>query len=167
MKLPSIPPDWSPLIQEATEKGSLDQLWRIASKESLRKDRYLAWDDFRCRVSASEGISIEQQWAFLRTGRVMRSTPLPLDDAAGKPFTFFLTERMFEALHEIDMHCGGGISVGEKGVVQKDSKDRYYVDSLIQEALTSSQLEGAAVTRSEAREMIRRDRKPRPSMSGW
>lgn len=93
-------------------------------------------------------------------GRAFRSQPIPLCDLHGKPFTFFLTQRAFEILHEIDLHCGGGIGVAEDGIVQKNTRDRYYIDSITEEALTSSQLEGAVVTRSEARDMIRRQRPP-------
>ena len=47
-----------------------------------------------------------------------------------------------------------------KEVTNQDTKDRYYITSLIEESLTSSQLEGALVTRAEASEMIREKRKP-------
>ncbi len=46
-------------------------------------------------------------------------------------------------------------------ITNPEVKDQYYVSSLIQEAITSSQLEGAATTRSVAKEMIRTGRPPR------
>lgn len=76
------------------------------------------------------------------------------------PLLFFLTQKAFEYLHEIDLHCGGGIGVAEERLVHLQTRDRYYVNSVIEEALTPSQLEGAVVTRSEARELIRRKRPP-------
>ena len=45
-------------------------------------------------------------------------------------------------------------------ITSPETKDRYYVRSLIEEATTSSQLEGAATTRRVAKEMIRSGRKP-------
>lgn len=72
----------------------------------------------------------------------------------------FLTQKAFENLHEIDLHCGGGVGVAEDGIIQSHTRNRYYMDSVIEEALTSSQLEGAVVTRSEAREMIRSQKPP-------
>jgi Fic family protein len=41
------------------------------------------------------------------------------------------------------------------------NRDRYLVDSLIEEAVTSSQLEGASTSRKVAKEMIRSGREPR------
>lgn len=160
MKLPQRPPDWQPLWEEAMRQGAGPAFFQIGREESQRRDRYLHWDEFRHRVAASGGWSKEQQWAAVRMTRAAGSHLLPLQDGQGRPFTFFLTQRAFELLHEIDLHCGGGIGVAEEGIIQEDTRDRYYIDSLIEEALTSSQLEGAVVTRSEARDMIRRQRPP-------
>ena len=46
-------------------------------------------------------------------------------------------------------------------IANPQTRDRYIVSSLIQEAITSSQLEGAATTREVAKEMIRSGRTPR------
>ena len=62
-------------------------------------------------------------------------------------------------LHDIDRGTGGFIEIPEQ-ITNPETKDRYYVGSLIEEAITSSQLEGAATTRRVAKEMIRVGRKP-------
>ena len=46
-------------------------------------------------------------------------------------------------------------------ITNPETKDRYYVGSLIEEAITSSQIEGAATTRKVAKEMLRSGREPR------
>jgi len=63
-------------------------------------------------------------------------------------------------LHEIDIHGGGELKTSEQ-VKNQNSRDSYLINSLIEEAITSSQLEGAATTRKIAKEMIRQNRKPR------
>ena len=45
-------------------------------------------------------------------------------------------------------------------VTNADTRDRYYVNSIIEEAITSSLLEGAITTREKARDMLRSGRKP-------
>lgn len=45
-------------------------------------------------------------------------------------------------------------------ITNPDMKDRYYVGSLIEEAITSSQIEGAVTNRQVAKDMIRSGRKP-------
>ena len=160
MKFPQSPPAWQPLMDAAFESGKFAEFIRFGQEESQRSDRYLHWDEFRHRSSGTGVLTTAEQWAAIRFNRSSRSQPIPLVDVGGKPFTYFLTQRAFEILHEIDLHCGGGIRVMEDGLVQKDTRDRYDLNSVVEEALTSSQLEGAVVTRSEAREMIRRQRPP-------
>lgn len=46
-------------------------------------------------------------------------------------------------------------------VTNPEQRDRYVVRSLIEEAITSSQLEGAATTREVAKKMLAEGRKPR------
>jgi Fic family protein len=160
MRFPQTPPPWRPLMDEAHQLGKLEEFLRYGHQESQRTDRYPHWEEFRHRTSGAGGLTKEQQWAALRMSRALRSQPVPMEDLQGQPFTFFLTQQAFERLRQIDLHCGGGIGVAEDGIIREDTRDRYYVDSLMEEALTSSQLEGAVVTRSEAREMIRRQRPP-------
>lgn len=157
MKFPQSPPAWQPLMDRAIQQGKGDAFMEFSLQGSLRSDRYLHWDDFRYRASEKDGLTKEEQWAAIRMGRAMRSEPIPLLDRKGRPFTFFLTSKAYGLLREIDLHCG----VGPSGsAMVREETSRHQFDSLIEEALTSSQLEGAVVTRSEAREMIRSQRPP-------
>ncbi len=56
--------------------------------------------------------------------------------------------------------AGGKIEMPDQ-ITNPQTRDRYYISSLMEEAITSSQLEGAAVTRRDAKEMLRTERKPR------
>ena len=85
---------------------------------------------------------------------------LPLDDKAGRPFSFSDSGYLYRMLHEVDRDASGRIELSAD-VVTTDSRNRYLVNSLIEEAITSSQLEGAATTRRVAKEMLRSGRKPR------
>lgn len=49
----------------------------------------------------------------------------------------------------------------ESPIVSGEDRDRYLVSSPIEEVITSSQLEGAATTREEAKAMLRSGCKPR------
>ncbi|MFC7337984.1 Fic family protein [Haloferula chungangensis] len=160
MRYPNIAPDWTKILPEVTKAGLGVEFFKFGQEEGLRTDRYLHWDEFRHRASKTGPLAIEQRWAAIRMARSLRAQPIALIDTSGKPFTFSLTQRAFELLHEIDLHCGGGIGVAQDGVIQADTRDNYYITSIFEEALTSSQLEGAVVTRSEAREIIRKQRQP-------
>jgi Fic family protein len=57
------------------------------------------------------------------------------------------------------MHLGG--SLGSAQVIPSEEKNRYLISSIMEEAIASSQLEGAATTRKVAKEMLKSARKPR------
>ncbi len=157
MKFPQSPPAWQPLMDRAIQQGRANDFMEFSHQENLKPDRYLHWDDFRHRVSDKGGFTREEQWASIRMGRAMRSQPIPLEDVHGRAFTFFLTPKAFGLLRDIDLDCGASPS---GSAMVREEASRHQFDSLMEEALTSSQLEGAVVTRSEAREMIRLQRTP-------
>jgi Fic family protein len=158
MRLPQFPPDLTELLENPERFLTL---MHGAEEEVKRKDRYLHWDELRHR-QPPEGLSPQEWWAGLKIRRMSQQQSIPLTDLRGAKFNFWLTPRMFEQLHDIDLTCGGSVE-GSEAVTHPETRDRYYVSSLVEESITSSQLEGAAVTRSVAKEMLRRGLKPRDS----
>ena len=66
---------------------------------------------------------------------------------------------MQRQLHELDLNLGGSLHTSE--LIPAEEKQRYLVSSLMEEAIASSQLEGAATTRKLAKQMLESNRKPR------
>jgi hypothetical protein len=88
---------------------------------------------------------------------------VPPDSSSGyirRPFRYYITDIVQELLHDIDSGAGGLIGIPDP-ITNPQTRDRYVVSSLIVEATTSSQLEGAVATREAAKEMIKSGRKPR------
>jgi Fic family protein len=119
---------------------------------------YPHWDQLR-RLPTPPGLNHESWWAIIKLGR-LGSRPLPMNDKRGSNFRFILPDAVHQQLHEIDRKVGGMIAVPEE-VVNQQTRDQYLISSLINEAITSSQLEGAVTTRAVAKEMIRTGRSPR------
>ena len=126
--------------------------------------RYLHWDILR-RLDPPGDLSSEEWWTGIRLSRSGLSRSIPLRDARGRPFRFMLPDPVQEALHRIDSRASGRIGVADT-VVDRQTRDRFIVNSLIDEAITSSQLEGASTTRAAATRMIRTGRRPR-DRSEW
>ena len=122
-------------------------------------DRYPHWDTLR-RLDPPEGLSREEWWTGIKLSRNGLFRQIPLRDARERPFRFMLPDRVQEALHRIDSRAGGRIGMADT-VANRQTRDRFIVNSLIQEAITSSQLEGASTTRAAATRMIRAGRRPR------
>lgn len=123
--------------------------------------RYLHWDEVRHRPPPN-GLTSEALWWGIRIGRANLAKALPFSDAKDKPrkFTFAMTDTAQRLVHEIDRDASGRIELPED-LTSPTTRDRYIVNSLIEEAFRSSQLEGASTTRVVAKEMIRSKREPR------
>lgn len=121
--------------------------------------RYLHWDELRHRTPP-EGIGHDLWWLGIKLARNALAQPLPLVDKSGKPFTFGVPELVQIDLHHVDQDAAGQIRAPNE-VTTPERRDSYLLRSLMEEAVTSSQLEGASTTRKVAVEMLREGRKPR------
>lgn len=117
------------------------------------------WDELRHR-SPPDGLDHESWWAGIKMAREGMLKPLPLFDKRDHPIEFAMPDPVLRSLHEIDRQAAGEVAMPDQAV-SKEDRNRYLVSSLIEEAITSSQLEGAATTREEAKEMLRSGRRPR------
>jgi Fic family protein len=132
--------------------------WLVAT-DPLQGGRYLHWDEVRYRTPP-DGLSHEAWWAGIKLARNGLLKPLPLLDTHGRPMQFGMPDPVLHALHAIDRQAAGQIAMPAQ-IVSGEDRDRYLVSSLIEEAITSSQLEGAATTREVAKAMLRSGRRPR------
>lgn len=158
MKIPQKPPDYERLCTEARMAGrnhEITQRHWCAGHE----DDYLHWDDLR-RRTPPEGLTHEEWWLDMKRIRRNLEMPLPLHDKGGRPFLFSIPDSFARQLHEIDRNAGTVIGTADL-LGSPRTRDRYIARSLVEEAITSSQLEGAATTREVAKEMLASHRKPR------
>ena len=159
MKIPQSPPDFNELFMRIS-KGDPEKVADIFTR-GIRADsggRYYHWDKLR-HLSLPEGLSSEEWWCAIKMARKTLYRELPHIDKKGKPFVFAEPDIVRQLLHEIDIHGGGEIKSTEQ-VANSQTRDTYLINSLIEESITSSQLEGAATTRKVAKEMLRRNRRP-------
>jgi Fic family protein len=153
---PQAPPPLEALLQEAGGVADLLALVDLM-REQQGAATYLHWDELRHRPPP-DGLSTRQWWLVQKLAR--RGTPLPLVGTNGKPFTFCQPSLLLKGLHDIDMNAGGNVLAPE-AVTNPHTRDRYLISTLMEEAITSSQMEGAATTRDVAKDMIRSGRRPR------
>lgn len=159
MKVPEKPPEMHDLWSKLQETPERFAAMFSADVETPLHGRYLHWDKLQY-YTPPEGLSHEEWWFGLKFRRRQQSRRVPLCDEAGSPFCYAQVDPIPEMLQKIDQGAGGFIRMPDQ-ITNPETKDQYYVNSLIQEAITSSQLEGAATTREVAKEMIRTQRPPR------
>jgi Fic family protein len=102
-------------------------------------------------------------WTALRLARVRSAIQTPFRSKVGGSFTFNEPDSVRRNERWIDSYASGQILMPEIGdsLTDKTAKERYLIKNLIEEAYTSSRLEGAVTTRQAAKDMIRDGRKPR------
>ncbi len=123
------------------------------------KGEYYHWDKLR-HLTPPDGLSVEEWWFTVKTARKALYKSIPHTDVAGEPFKYAQPDIVNRLLHQITRDASGLIQSPE-AVLNLHTKETYLVNSLIEEAITSSQLEGAVTTRKVAKEMIRRNREPK------
>lgn len=155
MKIPQTPPKLHDLLKSAGAKD-FERLFGIPP---VQEGRYLHWDELRHRTPP-EGLSPELWWGGVKMARRGMAKELPLVDKHGQPIMFGMPDPVHRALHNIDLRAAGEIAMAGTAVSGED-RNRYLVSSLIEEAITSSQLEGASTTSEEAKKMLRSGRTPR------
>lgn len=118
-------------------------------------NEYLYWDKVK-HQDTNNTIDKTQLWNLIKISRIINSKTLKFKKYN---FSINITSSMNKMLHELDMEMGGtlqnitGLSNNEK---------RFYIlSSLQEEAIASSKMEGATTTRKIAKEMLRKEEKPR------
>jgi len=157
MKMPPPAPTLQDLF-DGDRVGRIPDLF-TSNIGKLPENKYLHWSKLR-HLDPPEGFSSEEWWIAVKMVRRSVRHVLPLDDKVGRSFSFSDSGYLYRMLHEVDRDASGRIEL-PADVVTTDSRNRYLVNSLIEEAITSSQLEGAATTRRVAKEMLRSGRRPR------
>lgn len=147
-----IAPKWTNYLAEAVD---------IRPEESLKtvlnhiNDQYYYWDKVKYQKTPDD-IKPEVLWSLIKLGRITNSRPLHI----GKyRFSYNLTDSIQKGLHEFDLHIGGHL--GSQSMIPEEDKKRYLISSIMEEAIASSQIEGAVTTRKQAKEMLRKNLKPR------
>lgn len=156
MKLPEKAPVVNDgLLKRAITAGLPAKLGDVIKKAN---SEYLYWDEFKYQ-HMPEGVSPEQAWAMLKLFRTMQAREIKLTDSNGKAFSYWFPDCVLRDSHFIDQQAGGTILMDDP-TVHSEEKRRYMIRSLVEESISSSQIEGAATTRIVAKEMLRTGRKP-------
>lgn len=152
-------------VEPAPQYEAFD-IWELMkgweTPPDLRETRsYLHWDKLR-RLKPPEGLSSEEWWVKVKAGRHSNLKALPLTEPNGEqPFVYGLPDGVLRSLHHIDQRCAGEVVMDEVVTSDDQARDRYLVNSLTEEAIRSSQLEGATTSRQVAKELLRSGREPR------
>lgn len=117
-------------------------------------DNYEYWDTVKYK-KRPEHCSAVELWKRIRMSRIL----MTVYSWSKYNVSFGFTNKMQRLCHEFDMNFGQGWMYQPD--ITEDSKKQYLRSSLMEEAIYSSMIEGAATTRKVAKEMLRLNKQPK------
>lgn len=127
--------------------------------EKSNEPKYIYWDEFRYKF-LDDTLSTEEQWFWVRQLRNVTANEIAIKAEDGKFFKWIRLSSTDEFLHKIDMLAGGQL-FPHSDLLSISNRQTFINRGVIEEAIASSQLEGAHTTRKAARKMLIENKKPR------
>lgn len=134
----------------------VQDVWRTMEPE------YQYWDQVKYKPRP-ENLNAPEFWAIVKS---IRATPLlgktetVIRDENGTPFSWMRLSKYDKFFHRVDLEMGGNLLVSPSDADEK-LKYRFLSRGIIEEAIASSQLEGANTSREAAKKFLREGREPR------
>ncbi|WP_421504811.1 Fic family protein [Erwinia rhapontici] len=122
------------------------------------RGRYLHWNQLKWRVPSKNAHVI---WLAVKFQRYSAKKGIGLNDKNGDEFHYCIHDSLEPKLHKI-VQLGAGKVAAVAGTQASDGVQEHYLVSslLMEEAITSAQLEGAATTRADAKKMLEEELDP-------
>ncbi|MBB6371541.1 Fic family protein [Chryseobacterium shigense] len=143
----------TPQYIEDDETLKLSIKIRLSGEMKKIDDDYLYWDKVKY---LSKETDPKKYWNAIKFYRNLRTNKIKF----GKYyFKYFMTEYIQKSLHLFDLNIGGNLG-SNIGIAETD-KNKFVISSIMEEAIASSQMEGANTTRRKAKEIIQKELKPK------
>lgn len=125
-----------------------------------KKGRYLPYDELRHRIA--NGLDHKLAWSLTKLSRIRQQAALLEMGEPAAPCCYMLTPLIQKAVSEVDRNTTTASLEWISSKIGEKSQFEYLLKDLIEdESISSSQLEGAATTTQVAKDLIKRNRKPR------
>lgn len=155
MKVPQRPPytgkfDYREILDDLVKNGKFQDFHDFVQSE------YYYWDKWKY-IAQDWKYDSKKLWFAVKTTRISHNILKPFGDD-GFAFEIRVPGIIQQYLHEFDTNLSG--SLQGDNIIPSQERNRYLISSLMEEAIASSQLEGAATSRKVAKEMLENNRKP-------
>jgi len=145
-------PSWKEHLLKTVTFNLFGQQTEVLNKI---ESEYLYWDKVK-QLAKPEKLEPELLWAAVKFKRNYSATFLRFCDQG---FHFNITDNILEQLHHFDIQIGGQLS--SSSTISDHQKSQLLITSLMEEAIASSQIEGAVTTRKKAKKMLQSQQKPK------
>lgn len=165
IKIPEKPPSADELLDIFSKKKGrehfLDLLPTKANNRTFiqkANKEYYYWDKFKQAFPKDKG-DPRLGWLVLKTFRNAQAKSIPILDKSGMEFNYWIPDEILKHLQIVDSLAGGQFIIDEP-VLNRSTNEKYLINSLMEEAISSSILEGAVTSREKAKQMLLSGKKP-------
>lgn len=120
--------------------------------------QHLYWEKFKYKFR-DRAIPAETLWHLAKGARLLKAQFLNLSKDGLLSFRYTITDQALRHLHEFDLNMGGMLATDS--VFPERHDQRLLISTQMEEAIASSQIEGAVATREVAKRMLLSGRPPR------
>ncbi|MBN1968171.1 MAG: Fic family protein [Candidatus Delongbacteria bacterium] len=157
MKIPEKPLNLENLLADNYNSQSFIELM-LKNINSDGIDSYFHWDEIKYKNY--ENYTQEQIWLSMKLRRTINYKKISLFSKDDNNFVFSLPDFVLKKINLIDKDCADSFS-SNSSLQDFDLQKNYLINSLYEEPISSSQLEGASTTRKVAERMLERKTTPR------
>ena len=137
------------------DNSTINLLTQLKLSGELKEinDEYLYWDKIKYKAKIA---TPQEYWSAIKLSRSLNKQIVQFGIYN---FNFNITDYILRLLHYFDLHIGGNL--GSNIGINDTDKNKYLISSIMEEAISSSQMEGANTTRKKAKEMIQKETAPK------
>lgn len=123
---------------------------------------YYYWDKIQYSTKIPSGLSPAEFWFYVKQVRKYSSRKTVIKAENGEFYSWLRLNYTDEFLHKLDMQLGTNqLPYLGKNPLDAEQKKKFLTKSIMEEAIASSQLEGAATTTSMAKKLLAEKRTPK------
>ena len=130
--------------------------------DSINEPKYLFWSKAMFKPTP-DSFSARDAWLTARLLRKFSAIPSPIKTPDDMHFAYVKLSQFDRLLHNIDLQIGGQFLVTK---INTEERQKFLSRGILEEAIASSQLEGASTSRRHAKKMIAEKRTPN-NVSEW
>lgn len=150
----------NPLAQASRQAPELVERYLELFTPLDEKGRYLHFDELRFRLPS--GLDASLSWSLVKLARQRRLAPVIELGEPAQQGKLLLTPAMYMAMSEADRHASSAALEWMSSQIGEQRHMHYLLNDLVEdEAISSSQLEGAATTTRAAKTLLKRQAGPR------
>ena len=127
----------------------------VESTTAVNEPVYYYWDRIRYLEKIPKDLKPEEFWNTVKLVRKYSSRKITIKTEEGENYSWLRLTYTDEFLHKLDMQLGtSDLPLLSRSSLGAEQKKKYLTKSIMEEAIASSQLEGAATTTSMAKKLL-------------